>query len=157
MIDGIGITTLKPGQAAVLVELLSVFAETFDDPRSYASAPPSAAYLERLLAKETFVTVVASRAGRVVGGLVAYVLEKFEQERSEIYIYDLAVLKSHRRCGIATALIRQLQEVAAERGAYVIYVQADPEDAPAIALYNKLGVIENVYHFDIPVPPRQLR
>jgi len=27
----------------------------------------------------------------VVGGLAAYVLEKFEQQRREIYIYDLAV------------------------------------------------------------------
>lgn len=27
----------------------------------------------------------------MVGGLAAYVLPKFEQERSEVYIYDLAI------------------------------------------------------------------
>jgi aminoglycoside 3-N-acetyltransferase I len=82
--------------------------------------------------------------------LAAYELPKFEQERSEIYIYDLAVAAAHRCQGIATSLIRELQEIAAERGAYVIFVQADLIDAPAIALYSKLGVREDVLHFDIP-------
>jgi hypothetical protein len=31
----------------------------------------------------------------------------------------------------------------------VIFVQADHVDAPAIALYTKLGVREDVLHFDI--------
>jgi aminoglycoside 3-N-acetyltransferase I len=33
----------------------------------------------------------------------------------------------------------------------VIYVQADHVDPPAVALYTKLGVREDVLHFDIPV------
>ena len=41
--------------------------------------------------------------------------------------------------GVATALIGRLGEIAAERGAWVMFVQADPPDAPAIALYDKLG------------------
>ena len=87
----------------------------------------------------------------MVGGLAAYVLDKFEQERSEVYIYDLAVAEPHRRSGIATALIEALKPIAAERGAYVIFVQADPVDAPAVALYSKLGQREDVLHFDIAV------
>jgi aminoglycoside 3-N-acetyltransferase I len=87
----------------------------------------------------------------VVGGLAAYVLDKFEQERSEIYVYDLAVAEPFRRTGIATALIEALKTIAAQIGAYVIFVQADPEDAPAVALYSKLGKPEDVLHFDIAV------
>ncbi|MEA5606359.1 GNAT family N-acetyltransferase [Nostoc sp. UHCC 0252] len=87
----------------------------------------------------------------VVGGLTAYELKKFEQERSEIYIYDLAVAAAHRRQGIATALIQKLKEVAAAYGAYVIFVQADIGDDPAIKLYTKLGAREDVLHFDIAV------
>ena len=89
------------------------------------------------------------QAGEVLGGLVAYELPKFEQARSEIYIYDLAVAEAHRRRGVATALIRRLQAIAAERGAWVIFVQADRGDDPAIALYSKLGTREDVLHFDI--------
>ena len=89
--------------------------------------------------------------GEVVGGLAAYELMKFEQERSEIYIYDLAVAEAHRRQGVATALIEHLRKIAQERGAWVIYVQADLVDEPAVALYTKLGVREDVLHFDIAV------
>ena len=41
--------------------------------------------------------------------------------------------------------------MAARRRAYVIFVQADPGDMPAIRLYESLGVREDVHHFDIPV------
>jgi len=40
----------------------------------------------------------------------------------------------------------------AARGGYVIYVQADLADSPAIELYTKLGTREDVLHFDIAVP-----
>jgi aminoglycoside 3-N-acetyltransferase I len=49
-------------------------------------------------------------------------------------------------------LIAELQRIAAERGAWVIFVQADHDDDPAIALYSKLGRREDVLHFDIAVP-----
>lgn len=143
------IDVLKPGDAPTLAALNATFADAFEDPANYRTKRPSAAYLERLLARETFIALVARDGDAVVGGLVAYVLDKFEQERAEIYIYDLAVAASHRRQGIATGLIRTLQHIAADRGAWVIYVQADLEDAPAIALYEKLGTREDVLHFDI--------
>jgi aminoglycoside 3-N-acetyltransferase I len=83
---------------------------------------------------------------------VAYELRKFEQRRSEFYIYDLAVLEPHRRCGIATVLIEALKPIARSRSGWVIFVQADAVDASAVALYDKLGVREEaVFHFDIPV------
>ncbi len=43
------------------------------------------------------------------------------------------------------------KKIAAARGAYVMFVQADLGDAPAIALYTKLGKHENVLHFDIAI------
>jgi aminoglycoside 3-N-acetyltransferase I len=61
----------------------------------------------------------------VIGGLAAYELKKFERERSEIYIYDLAVTAEYRRRGIASELFTRLKAIAKVRGAYVIFVQAD--------------------------------
>ena len=81
----------------------------------------------------------------------AYELEKFERARSEFYIYDLAVSEKYRRRGIATSLIQRLREIAARRGAWVIFDQADCGDDPAIALYEKLCAGEEVLHFDIRV------
>ena len=93
--------------------------------------------------------MAAFQGQTVVGGAAAYVLPKFERARSEAYIYDLAVSEAHRRRGIATAAIRELQRVATERGAWVTFVQADYGDEPAIALYSKLGMREQVLHFDL--------
>lgn len=146
------IRRLTPGDVRLLEEMCTVFGEAFDDVETYGAARPGAAYLERLLGGEQFIALAALRDGAVVGGLAAYELVKFERERSEIYIYDLAVAAPCRRQGIATALIEELRTIAAERGAYVVYVQADLGDDPAIALYSKLGVREDVLHFDIPVP-----
>ena len=131
--------------------MLKMFGEAFDDPASYSGDQPSAAYIGRLLGSDTFIALAALKGSEVVGGLAAYELKKFEKERSEIYIYDLAVAAAHRREGIATALISELRRIAAARGAWVIFVQADRGDAPAIALYTKLGTREDVLHFDILV------
>jgi aminoglycoside 3-N-acetyltransferase I len=145
------IDALGEGDVERLRALLAVFAEAFEDAESYCSSQPSAAYLERLLAGDSFIALAAHQGDRVVGGLTAYELKKSEQQRSEIYIYDLAVAEAHRRRGIATALIRALKPLAAERGAWVIFVQADVGDDPAITLYGKLGRREEVLHFDIAV------
>jgi aminoglycoside 3-N-acetyltransferase I len=141
-------TIVRPDRSH-LKEMLASFAEAFDDHESYQSAIPSDEYLNALLAREDLIPLVAVADGKVVGGLVAYVLQKFEQERSEIYIYDLAVDEEYRRRGIATGLINKLREIARERGAWVIYVQADHGDDPAIKLYESLGTREDVLHFDI--------
>lgn len=147
----ISIHPLTRSDVPLLRGMLRVFADAFEEERTYLSAQPSDDYLASLLGGDSFLAIAAMEGDTVIGGLAAYELRKFEQPRSEIYIYDLAVASSHRRRGVATALINRLKTVAASRGAYVIYVQADLVDAPAIALYTKLGLREDVLHFDIPV------
>lgn len=140
---------LGPDDLASMRHLNALFGEAFDDRETYGAAPPDDAYLSSLLAKEHVIALAATGEGRVLGGLVAYELEKFERARREIYIYDLAVAEDQRRRGIATALIEHLRALAPGRGAWAIYVQADYGDDPAVALYTKLGVREDVMHFDI--------
>jgi aminoglycoside 3-N-acetyltransferase I len=148
----ISIEHLGARQVSLLEDMLTMFGEAFEEPATYNDARPSPAYLSRLLARDQFIAIAALDGDRVVGGIAAYVLDKFERERSEIYIYDLAVAAEYRRRGIATAMIAELQRIAAQRGAWVIFVQADHGDDPAIALYTKLGLREDVLHFDIAVP-----
>jgi aminoglycoside 3-N-acetyltransferase I len=145
------VSRLTPADVPLLRKLNEVFGDAFGERETYGAEPPSDAYLRALLGKEHVIALVARVADEAVGGLVAYELDKFERARREIYIYDLAVGEPHRRRGIATALIERLREIAAERGAWVVYVQADHGDDPAIALYEKLGTREEVLHFDIEV------
>ncbi len=152
----VDIRHLTPNDIPLMEALLSTFGEAFSDVDTYTANRPSEGYLRRLLGGDSFIALAALKSGVVVGGIAAYELKKFEQERSEIYIYDLAVASGHRREGIATGLIKKLKEIAARRRAYVIFVQADNgiEDEPAIALYTKLGRREDVLHFDIAVQNR---
>jgi aminoglycoside 3-N-acetyltransferase I len=147
------IRQLAPTDLALMQGMLTTFGEAFNDVATYGNNRPSAAYLQKLLGSDYFIALAALKGSEVVGGIAAYELKKFEQERSEIYIYDLAVAAAHRRQGIATALIQELKIIAAARGAYIIFVQADLGDDPAIELYKKLGAREDVLHFDIAVPP----
>lgn len=143
---------LKPEEIDELRSLLGVFGAAFEDKETYVERQPSDNYLHRLLSSDTFLCIAAFSGKKVVGGLAGYILNKFERARSEFYIYDLAVDAAYRRLGIATALISELQRAAAERAIYVTFVQADYGDEPAIALYAKLGVREDVIHFDIAAP-----
>jgi aminoglycoside 3-N-acetyltransferase I len=141
---------LSAKDLAAMRALNGVYAAAFDDPETYRTDRPGDDWLARQLGKQGVIVLVAELDGGVVGGLTAYDLPKLEAARGEIYLYDLAVDAAHRRRGIATALITELQHIAAETGAWAVFVQSDYGDDPAIALYTKLGVREDVMHFDLP-------
>jgi len=147
----VAVRRLDGGDVMGARRINALFADAFEDHQNYASAPPSGRYLQEVVSRSDIIAVVAEEGGEVIGALVAYVLPKLEQERSEVYLYDLAVAREHRRSGVATALIAHLQDITASIGAWVVFVQADHGDDPAIALYTKLGTREDVLHFDIPV------
>ena len=138
-------------QDVVLMQAANrLFADVFGE-EGYHGPPAGPDHLEKLLADNKFIALVAYVDGEMAGAIAAYELVKFEAERSEIYIYDLAVIERYRRQGVATALIAAVQEIGRDKGAWVVFVQADPPDEPAVALYDKLGTREEVLHFDISV------
>jgi aminoglycoside 3-N-acetyltransferase I len=75
---------LEQGDEHLFREMNMLFSRAFEDPETYTSKPPSPAYVENLLGKDHVFALVATEGGAVVGALVAYELQKFEQERSEI-------------------------------------------------------------------------
>jgi aminoglycoside 3-N-acetyltransferase I len=145
------IRVLGPDDVSLMEKLMTIFGKAFDELDTYTKQKPNRAYLRSLLGRDTFITIAAVIDGEPVGGLTAYQLHKYEQERSEIYLYDLAVAEEFRRQGIAVSLISELRKIASKRGAYVVFVQADAGDEAAIDLYSKLGKREEVFHFDINV------
>jgi aminoglycoside 3-N-acetyltransferase I len=85
------IRRLTPNDGPLMDRLLRMFGEAFHDVDTYTANAPSADYLGRLLGGDSFIALAACKGDVVVGGIAAYELKKFEQERSEIYLYDLAV------------------------------------------------------------------
>ncbi|WP_423189830.1 GNAT family N-acetyltransferase [Alkalibacterium sp. f15] len=152
-VQDIQFTRLNEGSESLIAlrDLNILFAEAFNEPDTYLGGKPSDEYLLSLLSKKHIIVCVATVNQKVVAGLVGYVMEKFEKERSEVYIYDLAVEEDYRRKQIATNLILFLKDEAVKAGAWVVFIQADPEDTPAIRLYESLGIREEVFHFDIAI------
>ncbi len=148
------VARLAPGQVALARAMNVLFSDAFEEPDQYACAPPGDDYLERLLANPDAIALIAQSGDQVIGALTAYTLHKFEQARSEIYIYDLAVAEDWRRGGVATALINATVQIAEGTDASAVFVQADYGDDPAVALYTKLGTRENVMHFDLYPTPK---
>ncbi|QUL37568.1 GNAT family N-acetyltransferase [Erythrobacter sp. JK5] len=148
----IAVRRLGPGDLAGYRTMNAVFSEVFEEPENYADRPPGDSHARAWLANANNIAILAEAGGKTVGALAGYVLPKFEQERSELFIYDLAVRESHRRRGAATAMIEETRKIARNVGAWTVFVQADttPEDEPAQALYRKLASSEiTALHFDI--------
>lgn len=140
-----------------LKALNQVFADAFQEPEEYLSAPSSDARLRTLLSQDSILVLVAKKQNNVVAGLVSYVLERLERRRREIYVYDLAVQPSEQRQGIATALLNELRRWATRIDAQLLFIQSEQGDQPASQLYNKLGAKTPVLHFEmtpLPIPPQ---
>jgi len=88
---------ITPNDTSLMGALMTVFGDSFSNVDTYTGSRPSTGYIRELLSSDYFIALVALKNEEVVGGLTAYELRKFEQERSEVYIYDLAVKKSFRR------------------------------------------------------------
>ena len=132
------IRRLTKHEVTKLRNLNALFSGVFNDSENYARHKPEDAYLATFLENLSNIVLVAENdEGEVVGGLVAYVLTKFEQERKEVYLYDLAVTKNFQQRGIGRKLMDELRHVVKGFGAYIVFVQADEGD-DAVYFYQSL-------------------
>jgi aminoglycoside 3-N-acetyltransferase I len=126
----LGITDIDAARAA-----FTMMHEVFDEDRE----PLSDAYIARLLADDAFWAVGAFEGTDPVGCITAHALAMTRHERTELFIYDLAVRADRQRRGIGRQLVDSLVASAAERGIDVVFVPADDDDTHALAFYEGLG------------------
>jgi ribosomal protein S18 acetylase RimI-like enzyme len=120
----IAIRLLAPGDEDVVRELA-----THDGP-----GDP-----EALLADPRTLMLVAFDGERPVGFVLAHDLPRRHGDPSKLFLYEVDIAESHRRRGIAKALLARLAELARERGVRVGFVLTDEDNAPANALYRSAG------------------
>ena len=83
--------------------------------------------------------IAAFDENEMIGGLTAYVLQKTTSESSELFLYDVAVRKSHQRRGVGRLLMTALRDEARNAGIEEAFVLADNEDVHALDFYRALG------------------
>lgn len=126
---------LTSADRALARETFLTMAGVFEVP----ATPLSDAYLDRLLARADFWAFTAVDGERVAGGLTAHVLPMTTGERSELFLFDIAVVPEQQRRGIGRALIDTLRALATAEGIDVVFVPADNEDTHALDFYQALG------------------
>ena len=120
----IAIRRLAPGDEGVVQELA-----TYEGPGD----------AEALLADSRTLILVAFAGERPVGFVLAHALPRRHGDRAKLFVYEVDVAESHRRRGIAAALLARLAELARERGIRTGFVLAEPDNGPANALYRSAG------------------
>jgi len=94
---------------------------------------------EALLADPRTLMLVAFDGEHPVGFVLAHELPRRHGERAKLFVYEVEVAESHRRRGIASALLARLGELARERGIRTGFVLTEPGNGPANALYRSAG------------------
>ena len=89
--------------------------------------------IRKKLAVERDLFFVAVAEGAVVGT----VLGGYDGHRG--WVYAVAVRPQHRRRGIGTALLRQLEAALAERGCLKVNLQVRASNTGVVAFYGRLG------------------
>jgi len=123
----VSIRSFREGDRPQLVQLWgAVFPD--DPPRN---AP--ARMIDGKLAHHPELLLVAEVGGLIVGAVIA----GFDGVRG--WIYHLAVAPAHRRCGIASRLMRAAADGLRGLGCAKINLQVRAANAAAVAFYRALG------------------
>jgi len=89
-----------------------------------------------LLADQRTIFVAAFSGDEPVGFAFGYLLPRRHGKPSMLFVYELDVVESHRRRGVATRL---MQELFAHAGGAEAFVLTEPDNVAANATYAKLG------------------
>ena len=135
--------------------LAGTLTETLAGPQDYAravgalrgsSALEVAAHAERLAASPVpYAGLVWQRAGEVLA------CGQFAREGDLVGLYDVFTAPAHRGQGLARRLCATLLRRARAEGAATAYLQVDSANAPARAVYARLGFRDGYgYHYRSP-------
>lgn len=142
------ITKLNKDDRRQLKKLIELFNEVFEEYHSVASNE----HLDKLLSKTEFLAVVAIKEGEIIGGLTAYELPRYYNDRSEFYIYDIAVKTELHNQGVGKKLIAFLKRHGKENDVETIFVEAHSEETQAVKFYEStFGKSEKVDHFNLAI------
>lgn len=118
-------------------KLISIFENVFEWSNFQT---PNPVYLKKLLGNNHFIVLIAVNENIVVGGLTAYILDRYDSDKPSAYIYDIAVIKKMQRKGIGKNLITTFTEYCRKNKFSEAFVQAEMDDTQAINFYKKTPI-----------------
>jgi len=106
--------------------------------------------LTLLLRDSNSVSLIAQANGEIAGFIIGLIQHIRGIKIGHIYTIDVAI--KHRRKGVGEKLLKELEQVFAEKGVRVCYLEARLNNVAALELYKKQGYTEieklNDYYFE---------
>lgn len=127
-IPDLSIRRLLPSDEGILQTLLGLFR---------TRERPEAGRLRSLLERHDMVIFAAFLRNQPIAWVIAYIIPRFSKD--ECFLYEIDVVVSLRRHGIATSLINALQDWANSQGIEEIFVLTEQDNGPAKGLYAGCG------------------
>jgi aminoglycoside 3-N-acetyltransferase I len=115
--------------------LLLLFNQAFEEERDLSTTE----HLSALLNNRQFVVMAAFSGEEILGGLTAYELPLYYENKAEIFLYDMAVHPEHQRKGVGKQLLGFLKAYCAKNKISTFFVLAHEEDVHALKFYKSTG------------------
>ena len=80
--------------------------------------------------------IAAVEDDQPVGFALAYELERIDRPHPMMFLYEIEVVESHQRRGVATAMIELLKKICREKDAFKMFVIASASNNAALRLYD---------------------
>jgi ribosomal protein S18 acetylase RimI-like enzyme len=113
------------------VELILAAEDLFDH-------PPRPAWARKFLDSDDHHILIAY-VDDEPAGFVTGVETTHPDKGTEMFLYELGVIESHRGKGIGRALVEELGRLAVRRGCYGMWVATEPDNEAALQTYRASG------------------
>ena len=139
---------------------IEALAEIFDCYRAHYGEPshgsPSRRWLEQCLDTGGLRAFVAEDGAEMVGFATTMDVPASLRLAHFWHIRDLFVLPTHRRLGIARALLASIRAAALDAGALRLLLQTEDDNQPALRLYEASGytVVSGYCSLLLPLGPK---
>lgn len=100
---------------------------------------PSQETVIKFLSNSQNVLLSAEVKDILVGQLIGYILDCWENDESMFFLYSIDVVETYQRQGVGTALIEEAQKYSQMRGCSEAFVLTNESNLAAKKLYQSTG------------------
>jgi ribosomal protein S18 acetylase RimI-like enzyme len=104
--------------------------------QSIKRAPTTDEVVAQFLKRPDQYFIAAIEGDQPIGFTLAYELERIDRPHPMMFLYEIEVVESHQRQGVATAMIELLKKIYREKGAFKMFVIAAASNNAALRLYD---------------------
>lgn len=95
--------------------------------------------VERFLEKNNNYLIAYLENKKVIGFVLAYKLQRYDEKNDMIYIHEVGVLEEYRRLGIGKKLMEYVKDICKEENLSKIFLITNKSNIPAVSLYESSG------------------